>query len=118
MSLSLLSILIISIHAPHARSDAVRCVHEASLHISIHAPHARSDTCIYAGNWLTVDFNPRSSCEERPELTDNNKDYIKFQSTLLMRGATDADINCIISRFISIHAPHARSDCQIPRPYK
>ena len=33
-----------------------------------------------------------------------------FQSTLLMRGATDIDAPCIVVIKISIHAPHARSD--------
>ena len=57
-------------------------------HISIHAPHARSDAT--SGNALVL---------------------TKFQSTLLMRGAT---IQYIYEgdrgHVISIHAPHARSD--------
>ena len=55
--------------------------------ISIHAPHARSDV--------------------EPEST---RDYIKFQSTLLMRGATSALHRLHTLEHISIHAPHARSD--------
>ena len=40
----ILSGLIISIHAPHARSDYPEAVYRPSqLRISIHAPHARSD---------------------------------------------------------------------------
>ena len=33
----------ISIHAPHAGSDAGRVYHESVFKISIHAPHAGSD---------------------------------------------------------------------------
>ena len=37
---------------------------------------------------------------------------LEFQSTLLMRGATWADIvDRLAALVISIHAPHARSDC-------
>ena len=56
---------LISIHAPHARSDAAYQAKMAELRISIHAPHARSD----------------------------------------LRRIVLVDI-----RNISIHAPHARSD--------
>ena len=56
----------ISIHAPHARSDAAAGMAGPDDAISIHAPHARSDS-----------FNPPKS--------QNN--WV-FQSTLLMRGAT------------------------------
>ena len=34
--------------------------------ISIHAPHARSDVLPYRVRDTTHNFNPRSSCEERP----------------------------------------------------
>ncbi len=79
----------ISIHAPHARSDAILArLFADALQISIHAPHARSDHCRAASR--------RASCQ--------------FQSTLLMRGATQ--LFCLLNyRYnISIHAPHARSD--------
>ena len=81
-------------------------------------------------------FNPRSSCEERPKDYIRDDDDIKFQSTLLMRGATSrgalyrpprlpfqstllmrgatTDINpCVFISIISIHAPHARSDARL-----
>ena len=81
--------LFISIHAPHARSDLILIApHIRRLAISIHAPHARSDAlcpCQYA---LRVDFNPRSSCEERHARLDGRE----------------------VGHDISIHAPHARSD--------
>ena len=37
---------------------------DASM-ISIHAPHARSDACQPGKDYSQVGFNPRSSCEER-----------------------------------------------------
>ena len=57
---------IISIHAPHARSDlTARPLADHLVIISIHAPHARSDLMLLRV-WLTSgNFNPRSSCEER-----------------------------------------------------
>ncbi len=55
-------------------------------------------------------FNPRSSCEERRYRFDAYFDTAQFQSTLLMRGATWILHLRIVRREISIHAPHARSD--------
>ena len=40
----------ISIHAPHARSDAGSADERVAVLISIHAPHARSDDPIIGGN--------------------------------------------------------------------
>ena len=99
----------ISIHAPHARSDMTRLANNCGVDISIHAPHARSDQ-------LWPQYNTGG----------------KFQSTLLMRGATIVLIrirypdnfnprsSCeerlrnagiqVFAFHISIHAPHARSD--------
>ena len=79
-------------------------------------------------------FNPRSSCEER---LYSSLDAVLiaqfqstllmrgatigralvspttlFQSTLLMRGATQPDECHLMADLISIHAPHARSDCR------
>ena len=80
--------LVISIHAPHARSDGLSRLGAHRRRISIHAPHARSDIKRETG--LELD---------------------KFQSTLLMRGATISDSTAARQLDISIHAPHARSDC-------
>ena len=56
----------ISIHAPHARSDAQIKGLRRARDISIHAPHARSDSPLEILDSLPiVYFNPRSSCEER-----------------------------------------------------
>ena len=78
----------ISIHAPHARSDTLPYISAISALISIHAPHARSDT-------LTLVLP---------------SGFLTFQSTLLMRGATPAQVSSRACHPISIHAPHARSD--------
>ena len=82
-----------------------------------------------------ADFNPRSSCEERHQVIHLKWRRGKFQSTLLMRGATGQIEPAEIVDFlfqstllmrgatvlpdawhrqhrISIHAPHARSDQQ------
>ena len=55
----------ISIHAPHARSDESSLFLARSQEISIHAPHARSDVSSSTPTSSRLNFNPRSSCEER-----------------------------------------------------
>ena len=55
-------------------------------------------------------FNPRSSCEERPDSWPAARPCREFQSTLLMRGATLTRLMTVSDNKISIHAPHARSD--------
>ena len=78
----------ISIHAPHARSDPDELDDKVGKGISIHAPHARSDKVRrIEANAVLAHFNPRSSCEER-----HRRDRLRHQA------------------LISIHAPHARSD--------
>ena len=56
----------ISIHAPHARSDSNGQPLSRNTIISIHAPHARSDVGNIRFILMSPNFNPRSSCEERP----------------------------------------------------
>ena len=102
------------------------------IDISIHAPHARSDCQAVIMELRYGYFNPRSSCEERPDAMVElpfliisihaphaRSDFIslfiltivyQFQSTLLMRGATSKSIGFPFVNSISIHAPHARSD--------
>ena len=65
-----------------------RRTQQALPHISIHAPHARSDSIRAVRHWSRQ----------------------KFQSTLLMRGATGDFVILRGDNRISIHAPHARSD--------
>ena len=81
----------ISIHAPHARSDRLRPRIQFICRISIHAPHARSDAMARRSTGDSSNFNPRSSCEERP---------VREHRMLRLRE-------------ISIHAPHARSDRRV-----
>ena len=101
---------IISIHAPHARSDLTLGVFTESLDISIHAPHARSDVCrlaVIEGQVISI-HAPHARSDDG--LTRIRKPSHLFQSTLLMRGATRAVYRCRRCQRISIHAPHARSD--------
>ena len=103
---------IISIHAPHARSDFFIVNRTWFLAISIHAPHARSDhQPRLHRRGKRRNFNPRSSCEERQfDRHFTRLDVLLFQSTLLMRGATCTEQFLQHWKEISIHAPHARSD--------
>ena len=82
-------LIIISIHAPHARSDTKQTEETVrAFIISIHAPHARSDQSRAAASAVSMNFNPRSSCEERRLPRKKWISAAVFQSTLLMRGAT------------------------------
>ena len=62
--------------------------HSSLIPISIHAPHARSDYRALGIEPRNLDFNPRSSCEERLPCARLLRRLRVFQSTLLMRGAT------------------------------
>ena len=78
----------VSIHAPHAGRDPVRCV------------------------WLRLreSFNPRAPCGARPSIVPSLLRFFVFQSTRPMRGATE---HISLSRsffYVSIHAPHAGRD--------
>ena len=78
----------VSIHAPHARGDVVGVNVPVRESVSIHAPHARGDGGLVGVVTLLESFNPRPSCEGRLKLHDAVKDAYQFQSTPLMRGAT------------------------------
>ena len=102
--------IIISIHAPHARSDDREIADFLVGVISIHAPHARSDARTARACQRSIYFNPRSSCEER-----------RWDATLLASSGTNfnprssceerPDSQAVLRQiYISIHAPHARSD--------
>ena len=58
------------------------------VQISIHAPHAGSDALSGLNPTASLDFNPRPPCGERLEDNAVAVDYIEFQSTPPMRGAT------------------------------
>ena len=65
----------------------------AKVDISIHAPHARSDRHVRPRRLhIRRHFNPRSSCEERLEHKLVTFGKCSFQSTLLMRGATQLQL--------------------------
>ena len=81
--------------------------------ISIHAPHARSDQSSGPSRQSPpAYFNPRSSCEERPWYSSTMAKIVRFQSTLLMRGAT------LISAPSALFFTHfnPRSSCEERRP--
>ena len=101
----------ISIHAPHARSDGCSGhPHHTLQSISIHAPHARSDPAFLYSRRIRFRFQSTLLMRGATWGTKGPCDTQGFQSTLLMRGATDVDFlqGCFL--VISIHAPHARSD--------
>ncbi len=102
----------ISIHAPHAGSDPFTLLFFQCHLISIHAPHAGSDRAGNGGRPDIGNFNPRSPCGERPERFPDDSDLWLFQSTLPMRGATTVYQPRRDLYRISIHAPHAGSDCR------
>ena len=81
--------IVISIHAPHARSDAYGLDYEQGVRTIFQS------TLLMRGATFTVRLNIIR---------------IKFQSTLLMRGATEHRVWALYNLGISIHAPHARSD--------
>ena len=105
--------------------------------ISIHAPHARSDSSSAARASGYTDFNPRSSCEERrsgrmslPEQnhfnprssceerhdSDKTKYLTKnFNPRSSCEERHDSDFMTYEPLYISIHAPHARSDDYNPQ---
>ena len=79
---------VISIHAPHARSDAMQAERLV--------PTIFQSTLLMRGATGVIDLGDSGS--------------MPFQSTLLMRGATQSPNETVQSFIISIHAPHARSD--------
>ena len=115
--------LIISIHAPHARSDERAAIfYRYGMDISIHAPHARSDGKQKRHLRNLVDFNPRSSCEERHGFAARRSSIPDFNPRSSCEERRLHVTNTQKVHKISIHAPHARSDsCQraacYTRPY-
>ena len=81
--------------------------------ISIHAPHARSDKEAENDFNQFKHFNPRSSCEERPKKAVHYGTYVNFNP----RSSCEERLICPLpfnfDYYISIHAPHARSDILI-----
>ena len=80
------------------------------LDISIHAPHARSDDVLRTEKGRPCDFNPRSSCEER-RLILHPLNALMEISIHAPHARSDVLQDMLDSiGYISIHAPHARSD--------
>ena len=80
----------ISIHAPHARSDKIVKGWQKADRISIHAPHARSDM-EEAGIVLRRQRFQSTLLMRGATISKLYPDPANaFQSTLLMRGATSA----------------------------
>ena len=122
----------ISIHAPHAGSDAGRDrLPAAPYHFNPRSPcgERRRGNCsrCYCDNFNPRspcgerpsptsmrtglgNFNPRSPCGERQETCLIAPFVPQFQSTLPMRGATSRMRAIYRFNQISIHAPHAGSD--------
>ena len=78
--------------------------------ISIHAPLARCDRCDQQVLYRHIDFNPRTSCEVRHPSGYRHRYTKIFQSTHLLRGATQRQCERCRRQKISIHAPLARCD--------
>ena len=124
----------ISIHTPHAGSDAGNTAGVSQgKKISIHTPHAGSDGAARDAAYGHPDFNPHSPCGERlfvllifqrvsfyfnphSPCGERHPSRLRrgfpsgFQSTLPMRGATIENGRRFESLEISIHTPHAGSD--------
>ena len=92
---------IISIHAPHARSDPLSLTVSIILRTFQSTLLMRGATGLHrARRIIWFNFNPRSSCEERPDFRSGSLLTIRFQSTLLMRGATVSILGIDLPDFI------------------
>ncbi len=88
--------------------DSLRMI----LTISIHAPHARSDATAWYFTTTHPHFNPRSSCEERHFHLAGKQ--IQIISIHAPHARSDCHMTPIFTMtHISIHAPHARSDTTV-----
>ena len=124
----------ISIHAPHAGSDCKQSK-EMLLQRYFNPRSPCGERRLRPRRSCRADdFNPRSPCGERPLPSVLGIEAVIFQSTLPMRGATKTDMikskpvifqstlpmrgatlsiaSGIPNKAISIHAPHAGSDCK------
>ena len=97
----------ISIHAPHARSDAHPDCPADVFFISIHAPHARSDDELDAALQALLISIHAPHARSDADLLKLRAEETKFQSTLLMRGATTSTR---IFRMLAYFNP--RSSCE------
>ena len=100
--------VVISIHAPHARSDTTQQIREYNTGTFQSTLLMRGATSVSTTPWPRLNhFNPRSSCEERHYFDDVPVIEYLFQSTLLMRGATVCNVYVICT-----HHFNPRSSCE------
>ena len=105
------SIVVISIHAPHAGRDTLNGTCSQDVYIFQSTRPMRGATLILA--WtsaIITHFNPRAPCGARPGGMLTSSTVGIFQSTRPMRGATSEVAELTKSETISIHAPHAGRD--------
>ena len=86
--------------------------HQAHFFISIHAPRGGSDREPVSIMTPERNFNPRSPWGERPVLISIRPEWVEFQSTLPVGGATENQGYLHQTKRISIHAPRGGSDAQ------
>ena len=86
-----------------------KCKDCRQMSISIHAPHARSDFNARADK-TDKKFQSTLLMRGATRSVISSSFASGFQSTLLMRGATWVGAQGRGNKEISIHAPHARSD--------
>ena len=102
----------ISIHAPHARSDYRMALALFSISQFQSTLLMRGATCTHPRcRSLCSYFNPRSSCEERQDVMRVVRalfDDISIHAPHARSDCTAALLRPLL--VISIHAPHARSD--------
>ena len=82
--------LLVSIHAPLARSNYDAGTVYYTCYVSIHAPLARSNFTIPCIQYFSTSFNTCSSCEEQLKFLHQKYHKNRFQYMLLLRGATRA----------------------------
>ena len=133
--------LVVSIHAPHARGDLQSVYVFLLPRVSIHAPHARGDTCPLRAPAARKRFNPRPSCEGRPQGANRGLAPSRFNPRPSCEGRphtgsclckTERSFNprpscegrhpLVVAvtghADVSIHAPHARGDDIVQRHEK
>ena len=97
-------------HSPCGERHQKWLDYVAKRFISIHTPHAGSDAR-YSFSWLSFSLFQSTLPMRGATANDTPKGANNiFQSTLPMRGATGADPYHAGSLGISIHTPHAGSD--------
>ena len=70
--------------APHVRCDQQLWVNHFPWMVSIHAPRVRCDRRVGSPVPVSLSFNPRTSCEVRPQASNKRFSFLLFQSTHLV----------------------------------